>query len=506
MNPSGFKANLRSHRRRNQPWTSPPVGSILAGLKTKMHSGSWFSSILLAALQLHLAVAAPNPLPTPAPSKTLPQKRDISSWASSVASGLPTYIAGGVLPAFQGLPSPDDIKKQLNLTDEAIDALPLEVLNIPTFANWTGNGWNVRIHGQAYKQPPANDSVLDHISSVFIADLDVSQLNETGHRQSRNMSALMLALPQDDERLNFTLTSPVSNNSLVIEFPAATDSRGEFDAFIQLTSDMIPSNDSVMSWPMYTVNVNSGNSTVWFVPQKGVTILSDVDDILRFTQIYVPQNGLYNSFAVPFTPWSDMPSVYAKWAQQNPNFHFHYLTTTPEPFTRQYVDFLNKYYPLGSFDDRPLNLTTYDQIFQIRKTNLERFFHTFPNRSIVLVGDTSNGDIMRNYPQMALDFPNTTACILIRNTSATDSSNHFPYNTKNFKDVPKEKYMFFRTTDDIRNLNFANGDCVNASVPQNVTFDYQGLPFDNNNGAFALTTTPSFMLMAATVLMLMTLL
>jgi hypothetical protein len=56
-----------------------------------------------------------------------------------------------------------------------------------------------------------------------------------------------------------------------------------------------------------------------------------------------------------------------------------------------------------------------------------------------------HSDIMRGYPQMAKDFPNQTACILIRNTSATDPDDHFPYNTKDFKDVPTNKYMFFRT-------------------------------------------------------------
>jgi hypothetical protein len=52
---------------------------------------------------------------------------------------------------------------------------------------------------------------------------------------------------------------------------------------------------------------------MWFVPPEGISVLSDIDDILRFTQIYVPQNGLDNSFAYPFVPWSDMPSVYATW-------------------------------------------------------------------------------------------------------------------------------------------------------------------------------------------------
>lgn len=454
-------------------------------LGTRPLTGSAATLFALALLtQLAGTVAAPNPLPTAAPTKVQPQKRGISSWASSVAQGLPTDVASGVLPAFQGLPNADEVKQQLNLTDDDINRLPQSVLNIPSYANWTGQGWNMRIHGVAYKQPQATDEQLDQISSVFISDLETSSLNDTERRQSRNMSALMIAIPTPDVTLNFSLVNPLTGDSLLLEFPNKTDDRGEFDKFIQLVGQ-IPNNNTVASWPLFTTGINDGNSSLWLVPPEGVTILSDIDDILRFTQIYVPQNGLDNSFAHPFIPWSDMPSVYAQWSQVHQNAHFHYLTTTPQPFTRQYVDFVNKYYPAGSFDDRPLNLTTFDQIFQIRKTNLIRFYETYPTRKIVLVGDTSNGDIMRNYPGMLKDFPNQTACVLIRNTSATDSQNHFPYNTKEFKDLPTNKYMFFRTTDDIRNLNFANGDCLNSSVPQNVTFDYQGTPFDSTSSAIS---------------------
>ncbi len=38
-------------------------------------------------------------------------------------------------------------------------------------------------------------------------------------------------------------------------------------------------------------------------------------------------------------------------------------------------------------------------------------------------------------------------------------------------------YMFFRVPDDLTNLDISNGQCYNASVLQNVTFGYQGLPF-----------------------------
>jgi hypothetical protein len=126
-----------------------------------------------------------------------------------------------------------------------------------SYANWTGQGWNVRIHGAAYKDPPATDEQLDHISNVFIADLDVSALNDTEKAQSRNMSSLMIAVGTPDIPLNFSLTNPTTGNALLIQFPNNTDDRGEFDRFIQLTENQVPNNNTVMSWPLYTVNVTS---------------------------------------------------------------------------------------------------------------------------------------------------------------------------------------------------------------------------------------------------------
>lgn len=128
-----------------------------------------------------------------------------------------------------------------------------------SYANWTGQGWNVRIHGLAYKDPNVTDEQLDHISSVFISDLDVESLNDTERAQSRNMSSLLISLPTSDVPLNFSLVNPVTNNSLSIQFPDKTDSRGEFDRFIQLNETQVPNNSTVMNWEMFTGGVNGAS-------------------------------------------------------------------------------------------------------------------------------------------------------------------------------------------------------------------------------------------------------
>lgn len=83
---------------------------------------------------------------------------------------------------------------------------------------------------------------------------------------------------------------------------------------------------------------------------------------------------------------------------------------------------------------------------------------------------------------MATQYPGQVKCIFLRNTSSTDSGDKFPYNTKGFKDLNTNSYMFFKVPEDLAGLDIVNGQCLNTSVPQNVTFGYQGLPFGVNLG------------------------
>lgn len=268
--------------------------------------------------------------------------------------------------------------------------------------------------------------------------------------------------------------------------PYNTTVEGDFDAFVQLKNTtgpdnghLIPGNETsrIQTLNMYANGTNSGNATAYLVPTKGTTIVSDIDDILRITKIYDPKEGLLNTFARAFTPWMNMPEIYANWSSSLSDFHFHYLTTTPEQVTRNYMDFIYKTYPLGSFDTRPLNFSDVSATLSIRRFLLDKVFQTYPQRKFILVGDTTNSDVMKAYPALYNDYPGQVLCILLRNTSSTDSSDKFPYDTSGFEGIPQEHYMFFNVPDDLRNLDVEGGQCLNSSIAQNVTFEYQGLPF-----------------------------
>ena len=472
------------------------------------------------------AFAIPNtlypeqPLITPAPTtnkptRTLRSRRGIiddlengvKSELAELGSNIPSYVASGVPNFFQGFPTGDKVQSSLGIDDDQIRAYPTQVLNIPGYANWTDQGWNVRFHGNVYKQPNISQSKLDDLANIFLIDTSVDSLPPDQAAQARNLTAEIFVIQQSNENVTFNLAPAPSAGSSgdqggggaatpqggnqQIKFPVPTTPEGDFDGFVPIDGGGLEAGNStshIQRLNVYTEGDINGNATAYLVPSTGLSIISDIDDILRVTEIYQPKQGLLNSFARPFVPWKNMPDIYANWSRSIPDFHFHYLTTTPEQVTRNYMDFIYKTYPGGSFDTRPLNFSDVSATLAIRKFLLEKIFATFPQRKFILVADTSNSDVMSDYPGMLQEHPDQVQCIFLRNTTSTDPGDKFPYDTKGFKGLDENKYMFFRVPDDLSHLDIQNGECVNRTFQQNITYGLQGLPFginlgDGKNGA-----------------------
>ncbi|KAF5687506.1 actin patch 1 [Fusarium circinatum] len=490
-----------------------------------------FLGLLPAVMAIPAAVPGPAPtvyrreaIPVPAaqPTQVMDLERrdiigDVETYVGSLVSGVETKIKGwvnsGILDFPTGFPTGDAVKKSAGVDDDDLKAEPTQVLNIPPYGNWTNKGWNVRVHGNVYKIPNLSQGKVDDLANVFLIDTSVDKLSKSQQAQARNVTRSIFVVQQDnvEVKMNFVNNVDVSpdesggaidarGGSQNITMPHNTTLEGDFDAFVVLKNTTGPNNGYLIpgneTSKIQTLNVyaegknNSGNATAYLVPPKGITIVSDIDDILRVTKIYEPKEGLLNTFARPFTPWMNMPDIYANWSSSVKDLHFHYLTTTPEQATRNYMSFIYNTYPLGSFDTRPLNFSDVSATLSIRRFLLDKVFQTFPDRKFILVADTSNSDVMKDYPAMYKDYPGQVQCILLRNTSSTDSGDKFPYNTKGFKDIPQKNYMFFHVPDDIAKIDIANGGCYNSSIKQNVTFDYQGLPFglsDDDNAATGVT-------------------
>ncbi|KAJ4375401.1 hypothetical protein N0V83_002488 [Neocucurbitaria cava] len=513
--------------------------------------------LLAATLRLAHAAALPDPTAAPAPVQVAApiitpaairfdsrhsylQKRNLlddiksgvddiaHSWASVLGTDLPSLFTDGIPGWFDGLPTGTQVLSSLGIGDDDLAAKPTEVLNVPPYANWTDQGWNVRFHGNVYKIPDISQSKIDDLANVFLIDTSVDKLPADEQANARNLTRSIFIVQQGHENVSMSLepapsqggdgepgggnavTAPGGTQNLTL--PYETTIEGDFDVFVPIKQNgLLAGNETknVQRLNVYTNGTLSGNATAFLVPTEGITFISDIDDILRVTKIYDPKEGLLNSFARNFTPWMNMPEIYANWSRTLPNnTHFHYLTTTPEQATRNYMDFIYKTYPGGSFDTRPLNFSNGNATLSIRLFLLNKIFETFPQRKFVLVADTSNSDVMTDYPQLAHDYPNQVQCIFLRNTSATDSSDWFPYNTAGFEGLNNKSYMFFREPNDLAGLDIYNGQCLNETIPQNVTFSRQdevlGIHGDSAGRKLQSSATLGFVV-ALVVAMVMTL-
>lgn len=376
--------------------------------------------------------AARDPAVTPSPvvydvTRTVNRPRniisdlasDVGSVLSALGSDVPSYVASGVPNFFQGFPTGSAVQSSLGLSDQQVAAYPTQALNLPPYANFTEKGWNVRFHGNIYKQPNTSTQDLDKLANVFLIGTSIDQLPESQQDQARNLTAEIFVLQQGDVNVSAISLTPsqgqgssgepggggattATGGSQNVTLPYPTTPEGDYDAFVQIQSNgLMNGNETqeIQRLESFVTNTTLGNGTAYLVPNEGYTVVSDIDDILRVTKIYEPKEGLLNSFARPFTPWENMPSIYANWSRSLPNLHFHYLTTTPEQITRNYMSFIYANYPGGSFDTRPLNFSDVSATLSIRKALLVKIFQTFPHRKFILIADTSNSDVMRDYPQ-----------------------------------------------------------------------------------------------------------
>nr|POE96908.1 hypothetical protein CFP56_63733 [Quercus suber] len=182
------------------------------------------------------------------------------------------------------------------------------------------------------------------------------------------------------------------------------------------------------------------------VPFFGLTIISDIDDVLRPTEIWDPYAMLQLTFLSSLQPWLNMPSIFKSWCRATPHIHFHYVSDTPDRAAgRIDMDGIAKYYPRGSFDFRPWSF--HDLLKSPRYSNLKQTLTMFPNRSFILIGDTSTGSTLSAYARLEKEHPQQVQCILIRDISRTEPANWI---VADLAQMPRSKTVLFSTPDDLK--------------------------------------------------------
>ncbi len=186
---------------------------------------------------------------------------------------------------------------------------------------------------------------------------------------------------------------------------------------------------------------------IHLLEESGTSVISDIDDTIKVSQVKDRDALLWNTFYRPYRPVPGMAEVYRKWAN-SAGAKFHYISASPWQLYAPLADFLRvTRFPAGTFhlklfrwkDRSFLNVFGSPEAYKLQV--IEPMLKRFPHRRYVLVGDSGEKD-PEAYGVLARSYPRQVARILIRNvTGEGPGAERY---RKAFRELPATLWVVFR--------------------------------------------------------------
>ena len=197
------------------------------------------------------------------------------------------------------------------------------------------------------------------------------------------------------------------------------------------------------------------NGRVFPMEAEGVSVISDIDDTIKITEVRNRKATLRNTFMREFEAVPGMAQFYLT-ATNEPHGSFHYVSASPwqlyEPLAALVA---SNGFPAGTFElkefrwkDRSF-FSLFAKPEKYKPSVIEPLLKQFPKRTFILIGDSGERD-PEIYGALARKYPNQIFRILIRDVTR-ESSDAVRYQ-KAFRDVPLEKWQIFREPSEIKCL------------------------------------------------------
>ena len=157
---------------------------------------------------------------------------------------------------------------------------------------------------------------------------------------------------------------------------------------------------------------------VKLLTSTGVSVISDIDDTLKITEVHSRRSLIANTFLREFRAVEGMADRYRDWAQEG--VAFHYVSSSPWQLYSPLDELFRRAgYPAGSFHLRSFRLREHmlRRLMLIRRRGkvkaIEKIIRQFPDRQFVLIGDSGEKD-PEIYGTLGRKFPQQVKSIYIR--------------------------------------------------------------------------------------------
>jgi hypothetical protein len=194
------------------------------------------------------------------------------------------------------------------------------------------------------------------------------------------------------------------------------------------------------------------SGVVRLIDERGVGVISDIDDTIKVSQCLNRRALLENTFLRPFRAVPGMADLYERWAREGASFH--YVSAGPWQLYEPLAKFIGATrFPAGSlvlqpfrFDDASL-IKVFTAPESWKRKAIEPMFRGGPERQFILVGDSGQKD-PEIYGAVARKFPAQVLHVFIREVEVEGAA---PSRyRKAFRGVDPTRWTIFRDPGEIR--------------------------------------------------------
>ena len=186
---------------------------------------------------------------------------------------------------------------------------------------------------------------------------------------------------------------------------------------------------------------------------EGISVISDIDDTIKITEVRDMQATLMNTFLREFQAVPGVAEFYQALARSNVPA-FHYISASPWQLYEPLAAFVaSNDFPTGPFELKQFRWKdrSFFSLFaapeKYKPGVIEPLLKKFPKRKFILIGDSGERD-PEIYGALARKFPEQIIHIYIRDvTKETDEAKRYQ---EAFRDMPRAKWHIFRELSKIK--------------------------------------------------------
>jgi hypothetical protein len=282
-----------------------------------------------------------------------------------------------------------------------------EIVYFPTSAAWSveEGGWRLLLHGwvfEAERDSLWREGALEMLKSY----LGLTAQSDGSHiLRERGWPFLV-----DNERSK-QITLQIANQHVDLT-PSGANGHLYGEALINGEGT---NSAAANRWLSFTTLIPEGDprhftGEVQLIGAEGVSVISDIDDTIKISNVLNRDELLANTFLREFQPVPGMAELYRHWGEQGAAFH--YVTGSPWQLYASLEQFIEKEgFPRGSFEMRNFRLKDSSFIdflsssHDYKVATIDALLKRHPKRHFILVGDSGEhdpevyGEIARRHSQ-----------------------------------------------------------------------------------------------------------